>query len=60
MSGKKQRDAAAEEAERQAKKKAAADADQKEDREAFAEDAAQEETDTQDLFGDKDNEDVIF
>jgi V-type H+-transporting ATPase subunit D len=52
VSGKKQRDAAVEEKERQEKKSKAA-AEEKENR-------VQEVADTQDLFGDKDNEDVIF
>ncbi|KAF2473926.1 uncharacterized protein BDR25DRAFT_301988 [Lindgomyces ingoldianus] len=50
VSGKKQRDAAAEEQGREAAKAAAAD---KENREGDA-------ADSQDLLGDKDNEDVIF
>lgn len=57
VSGKKQRDTAAEEAERQAKKQAAADAEKEN---AGVKDAAKEAAEEQDLFGDKDNEDVIF
>lgn len=57
VSGKKQRDAAAEEKERQVKKAAQAakdkDADEKEN-------ATQDDGESQDLFGDKENEDVIF
>lgn len=56
VSNKKQADAAVEEAARQAKKKAeeSADAD------ADAEGAAHGAKETKDLFGDEDNEDVIF
>lgn len=52
VSGKKHRDAAAEEKERQLKK-TSKDAEEKEKK-------IQDTTETQDLFGDKDNEDVIF
>lgn len=50
VSGKKQRDAAAEEQAREMAKLSAAD----------KENAAQEAAETQDLLGDKENEDVIF
>lgn len=56
VSGKKQRDTAAEEAERQAKKQAAAEAE----KENAVKDAAKDAAEEKDLFGDKDNEDVIF
>ena len=52
VSGKKQRDAAAGEKERQEAKLNTSQEDQKS--------AAAEAEDTQDLLGDKDNEDVIF
>lgn len=50
VSGKKQRDAAAEEKARQLAKLSAADKEK----------AIEDSGDTQDLLGDKDNEDVIF
>lgn len=52
VSNKKQKDAAAEEAARQERKRAEESAD--------APEAAQEAKETKDLFGDEDNEDVIF
>jgi V-type H+-transporting ATPase subunit D len=58
VSGKKQRDAAVEEAARLAKKKAddSASADDAADDSAAADDAAE----SKDLLGDEDNQDVIF
>jgi V-type H+-transporting ATPase subunit D len=52
VSGKKQRDAAAEDLEREARKTLAAEKDDA--------NAAADDDDSQDLLGDKDNEDVIF
>jgi V-type H+-transporting ATPase subunit D len=52
VSGKKQRDAAAGELERENSKASAAEAERNA--------AAADEGDSQDLFGDKENEDVIF
>lgn len=54
VSNKKQADAAVEEAARQAKKKAEESAD------TDAEGAAYDAKESKDLFGDEDNEDVIF